>query len=139
EHCLTEHEACYFPPEDPPFPTRVIDVGTLEDPVIKLFETEGSHGRWIALSYRWGPKAPSTPRLKTTIATLPEFKNNIPWDLIPRVLQDAISVTRGLGIRYIWIDSFCIVQDWRADWEREAARMAGVYRDSYLTIAASGA
>lgn len=31
------------------------------------------------------------------------------------------------------------MQDWRADWEREAARMAGIYRDSYLTIAASGA
>ena len=139
EHCLTQHDACYFPSEDPPFPTRVIDVGTLQDPITKLFETEGARGRWIALSYRWGPETPSTPRLKTTLATLPEFQGNIPWDLLPRVLQDAISVTRGLGTRYIWIDSFCIVQDWRADWEREAARMAGVYRDSYLTIAASGA
>lgn len=111
----------------------------MQDPIAKVLETKDAHGRWVALSYRWGPDTPSTPRLKTTMATLPIFKDCIPWNRIPPVLQDAIAVTRGLGIRYIWIDSFCIVQDWLEDWEREAARMASVYRDSYLTIAASGA
>lgn len=139
DHCLKHHEACYYPLEDPALPTRVVDVGTIDHPTTKVLETKGAHGRWIALSYCWGPEDPARPRLKTTIATLEEYKNKFPYDLIPRVIQDATMVARGLGIRYIWVDSFCIVQDWLADWEQEAARMASVYRDSYTTIAASGA
>jgi hypothetical protein len=44
-----------------------------------------------------------------------------------------------MGIEYIWIDCLCILQDSKADWEHEAARMADVYSNAYLTIAASRA
>ncbi|KAF2646878.1 HET-domain-containing protein [Massarina eburnea CBS 473.64] len=30
---------------------------------------------------------------------------------LPRKFRDAINVTRQIGIRYIWIDALCIVQD----------------------------
>ena len=46
-------------------------------------------------------------------------------------------MTRQLGIRYLWIDCLCIVQDDPKDWEREAATMGEVYRNAYLTISAS--
>jgi len=46
-------------------------------------------------------------------------------------------VTNALDMRYIWIDSLCIVQDDEKDWQREAARMAGVFGGSDLTIAAA--
>lgn len=38
---------------------------------------------------------------------------------------------------YVWIDSLCIVQDSREDWEREPARMEAVYRNSACNIAAA--
>lgn len=62
---------------------------------------------------------------------------DIPWASIPRTFQDAIDITRKLGLKYIWIDSLCIVQDDREDWRRESVQMAAIYGKSYLNIAAT--
>lgn len=56
---------------------------------------------------------------------------------MPQTFVDAITVTRHLGIRYIWIDSLCICQDDAEDWSRESARMCDVYSNAYLVIAAN--
>jgi hypothetical protein len=48
-------------------------------------------------------------------------------DELPRTFQDAIQVTRELGIKYIWIDSLCIIQDDPVGWEQESKRMHGIY------------
>jgi hypothetical protein len=58
---------------------------------------------------------------------------------LPRTFQDAIYITNFLRVRHIWIDSLCIIQDSKEDWQREAAKMADIYHQSYLTIAASWA
>lgn len=39
--------------------------------------------------------------------------------------------------RYIWIDSFCTVQDDVQDWLEQAAKMADVYSGAELTISAA--
>jgi hypothetical protein len=44
-----------------------------------------------------------------------------------------------LKLRYLWVDSLCIVQDSKDDWNAESARMASIYRNSILSIAASRA
>jgi hypothetical protein len=67
------------------------------------------------------------------------LKKNVQWQSLPKTFQDAMIVSRRLGIRYVWIDSLCIIQDDLSDWAREAARMASVYSYSYLTIAATKA
>jgi hypothetical protein len=48
-----------------------------------------------------------------------------------------VSIARYLEVRYIWIDSLCIIQDDKFDWEREASKMAEIYTNSYLTIGAT--
>ena len=57
-------------------------------------------------------------------------------DELPKTFRDAVMITRDLGIRYLWIDSLCILQDSTEDWEREAAKMATIYEQCYLMIAA---
>jgi hypothetical protein len=42
-----------------------------------------------------------------------------------------------LHINYIWIDSLCIVQDDADDWAAQAAQMANIYSNAFLTIAAT--
>lgn len=42
-----------------------------------------------------------------------------------------------LGIRYLWVDSLCICQDDPEDWARESSRMADIYSNAYLVIAAN--
>jgi hypothetical protein len=102
----------------------------------KLIQTSnGQTGSYAALSYCWGASLP----LKTTTANLEAHQSAIGFDTLPRTLQDAILIVRWMGIGYVWIDCLCILQDSKADWEYEAARMADVYSNAYLTLAASRA
>ncbi len=56
---------------------------------------------------------------------------------LPKTFRDAVEITRRLNLRYLWIDSLCIVQDDPNDWEFEASRMASIYLNGYITLAAS--
>jgi hypothetical protein len=60
---------------------------------------------------------------------------------LPRTIQDAVSVTRRLGIRFLWVDALCIIQDSinGEDWTNESSKMADVYGNANLTIAAEAA
>lgn len=53
---------------------------------------------------------------------------------MPKTFQDAVTITRNLGIQYLWIDSLCIIQDSVEDWARESAQMGRIYRDASITI-----
>lgn len=48
-------------------------------------------------------------------------------------------MTQALGVRYLWIDSLCIVQDDHDDWASEAPKMGHVYQEASLVIVASHA
>ena len=75
----------------------------------------------------------------TDTSTLPERKNGIEFQSLPKTFQDAIVITRRLGYQYLWIDSLCIVQDSHSDWEREASSMGAYYGQAHLTISATSA
>jgi hypothetical protein len=42
-----------------------------------------------------------------------------------------------MGLRYIWIDSLCIIQDSARDWETESFKMGSIYENGYFTISAT--
>ncbi|KAJ5231536.1 uncharacterized protein N7469_006124 [Penicillium citrinum] len=116
-------------------PTRVLDVGV--DPntsSIRLVEPGNIRSPYMTLSHRWGNKANI---IKTTTLTIEEYMRGINLNSLPKVFADAVVICRRLQIRYLWIDTLCIIQDNEQDWERESARMADIYANSYLTIAAS--
>jgi len=131
-------------------PTRVIDLGAMpsreamlanrswsqlfRETKCKLFQNYGRElGYYTTLSYCWG----LTVAYTTVKSTLESHLIGLDFALLPKSLQDGIMITRFLGIRYIWIDCLCIVQDDEDDWQCEAARMADIYSNSYLTIAAT--
>ncbi|KAI3337146.1 HET-domain-containing protein [Xylariaceae sp. AK1471] len=114
-------------------PTRVLDIGLRCESPIRVVCGSSRTERYVCLSHCWGSK----PQLITTEKTLPDYEKEIAWSVFPATFKDAITISRRLGIRYIWIDSLCIVQDSPRDWARESARMADIYRNSYLTIAAA--
>ena len=150
QQCLADHEECIVGHEViPPLPTRVLDLGLLPaaaDP-IHVLETHGSRGQYIALSHCWGdPKLMPT---KLTAHTLNKYQQGIPYNSLPRTFQDAVTFTRKMGIRYLWIDSLCIIQRDHdrdseqdkelsdRDWASESGQMCNVYRNSHLTLAAA--
>ncbi|KAI9767501.1 MAG: hypothetical protein M1839_004489 [Geoglossum umbratile] len=120
-------------------PTRLIDVGTISGlGCVRLVESRivPSGAQYLTLSHCWGSSGlPS--QLKLTAQFLPFFEEQIPMELLPKTFLDAIEVTKCLGIRYLWIDSLCIIQDREEDWKREAATMWQVYTNSYLNISAT--
>ena len=58
---------------------------------------------------------------------------------LSKTFQDAISLTKALGIKYSWIDSWCTIKNSEEDWKIEAAQMGNVYKNSYCNIAATRA
>jgi Heterokaryon incompatibility protein (HET) len=129
ENCTEVHEKCK---EDglSQLPTRVLDVS--EDQV-RLYETKREREPYLTLSHCWG----KAHIITTMTETKEERIKGIPWSSLSKTFQDAITITRHLGFRYIWIDSLCIIQNDKYDWEMEAAKMALVYKGSQLTIAAT--
>jgi hypothetical protein len=131
--CSEHHPMCTHATLSP-LPTQVINVGSSvdsRDPF--LYETLSECARYMTLSYCWGDRHP----IKTTQGSLSRYRGGIPWSDLPRTFQDAIDITHRLGIKYLWIDSLCIVQDDPDDWQRESAQMASIFGSSYLTISAS--
>lgn len=98
-----------------------------------LVETQGQQGSYAALSHCWGKKQ----IIVTTLSTIKDHKAHIAFGKLPKTFQDAIQITRRLGIQFIWIDSLCIVQDDADDWAREASKMATFYENAMVTIAAT--
>ncbi|OCL01851.1 HET-domain-containing protein, partial [Glonium stellatum] len=131
ETCIKNHSSC-AKNEYVPLPTRVIDVGNVKP---NLWHTARSYGAYTALSHCWGKASTFT----TTTATLTERTEGMDIATLPQTFHDAIVITRKLGLRYLWIDSICIIQDDHEDWKREAANMLDVYKNSYLTLSAMSA
>lgn len=139
--CCTEHESKLCPPIiDHELPTRLIDVGLPDgSQTPRLIVTaKRQKGRYLALSHCWGTTIKG-PRVTTTLANLQERQKEIPMAILPANFRDAVTVTRKLGYRYVWIDSLCIIQDSVADWEAESSRMGDIYTRASLTIAAAAA
>ncbi|KIM99406.1 hypothetical protein OIDMADRAFT_56541 [Oidiodendron maius Zn] len=131
DHCDSSHPC--MPSKEKQLPTRILDVGITGSDTVTLIEGAGRKARFLALSHRWG----TSHRITLTKATVSSFMAGIKLDKLPKTFLDAVHIARTLQIRYLWIDSMCIIQDDPEDWEKEAEEMASVYHSAYLTIAAS--
>jgi len=131
ERCCQHHD-CQARDFTPNLPSRVIDIGK-DDFTIRLVDGNQCQSRYLCLSYCWGGEQP----LKTTSRNLADHLARIPWTTIPKLFQDFINLARKLCIRYVWIDSLCIVQDDRDDWAKESGRMCQIYENSFLTVSAT--
>jgi len=115
-------------------PDRVLEVLDAQGmSCLKLEEPNGTVEQYIALSHCWG----NTAGLRTLNSNVDAFKESIEFNKLPKTFKDAVIITRELGIRYLWIDSLCIIQDSEQDWFEQSARMGEVYSGAWLTISAS--
>ncbi|TVY93985.1 hypothetical protein LAWI1_G000680 [Lachnellula willkommii] len=131
--CLETHESCKST-EDRQLPTRLVDVGSTP---IRLIQSSDltTKPRYATLSHCWG----SRNFQKLQQDNIEDFMRAIPEENLTKTFQDAIYITRSLGLRYLWIDSLCIIQLVDVDWRSESALMSSIYGGSTVTIAAAGA
>lgn len=141
-HCEQEHPWCDVRFQSPgvdrnlpsQFPKRLLYTGD-GDGELRLCETRHLSPTYVALSYCWGLKR----SLIAVQSNLEQLKISVPFRQLAKSCQDAVSVTRRLGFQYLWIDSLCIVQDDTRDWDTESAKLASIYANAYLCIAATAA
>lgn len=131
--CAGKHEQC-GPGKPKQLPRRILDLGGSNDSKVFLIEPDaGMKDRYVCQSYCWGLSR-TVITMKNTLLT---HKSGIDISYLPRTFRDTIEFTKLLGLRYLWIDSLCIIQDSVDDWRAEAAKMASYYGNAYLTIAAT--
>ncbi|KAI0005797.1 heterokaryon incompatibility protein-domain-containing protein [Xylariaceae sp. FL0662B] len=105
--------------------TRLIDLGQKNDPTLLLGRLAG-----IRLC-------------KSNLETLIRPSRIDMWD---KTYRDAIAITRMLGVRYLWIDALCIMQQedgddgaGLADWNKQAPLMGIIYAHAACVLSATAA
>ena len=117
------------------FPTRLIDLGTMDEQFVKLIDTrvDPPQGPYATLSHRWADSVV----IRTISSNIKQFMQAIPVPTLSKTFQDAFTAARlYLGVRYIWIDSLCIIQDDLDDWRVESLTMQDVYSYSFCNLSA---
>jgi hypothetical protein len=132
--CLTNHALCTIStPPNPPLPSRVLDVEAPDSPSgVALCSSKGRHGPYVSLSHVWG----RSQIITTTNATLHERIISISIEDLSETFHDAVVLTRHMSIRYLWIDSLCIIQDNAEDWRAESSKMGEYYMNAVFNVAA---
>lgn len=131
--CLESHPDCNLE-RSRCYPSRLLSIAV--DP-IRLVVTAQWTDRplYATLSHCWGIAKFETLEKEN----IDELKRGVPARFLSKTFIDAIQIARAVGLTYLWIDSLCIIQDSKKDWEAEASMMASVYGGSSLNIAASSA
>ncbi|KAI1408862.1 HET-domain-containing protein [Hypoxylon sp. FL1857] len=137
KRCLSSHSRCtIITSPSPALPTRVLDAGKEGEPFeLRLVDGKDRVGQYITLSHCWG----KLKIITTTQSNLAQHQVNISFDSLSKTFQHAVIATRALSVRYLWIDSLCIIQDSLDDWKSEASKMGQYYSQSLVTISAVSA
>lgn len=135
--CDDNHEECKRPQlSHIILPTRLIDVWPRSSAYVRLHESEEIERlEYLALSHPWGVP----PHFCTSTENLEQHKKGILFEQLPKTFRDAVTVTRKLGFRYLWIDSLCIVQGPNGDFDVEGKRMEAIFSNANCVLAASSA
>lgn len=135
--CRDQHVSCSERIEngDCWHPSRLLDIGhqSSGEVTIKLIQTAEvkPDGDYVTLSHCWGKGV-----LVTTLQkNLEDFLVKVPS--LPKTFEDTIFATQMLGVRYLWIDSLCIIQDDGDDWMKESSLMDKVYKNALCNLSAS--
>ncbi len=134
--CLSHHTKCkHVMSVETYYPTRLIEVRpNSSDCELRLYSTSNGPIKepYMTLSHCWG----NSQFLRLTTSTRDRLQKGFTLAELPPTFQDAIMVTRALGINSLWIDALCIIQDSIADWQHEATLMSQVYSNSICNVSA---
>lgn len=120
-NCQHSHgEACNPKSRETMSSLRLIDC--LSTPP-RLVDAQPRH-TYIALSYVWGRGGVGDHISGDTLI----------WRLLPRTIRDAMTVTRKLSLRYLWVDRYCIPADMLKE---QIGQMDIIYAGAALVIVAA--
>ncbi|KAI0385452.1 heterokaryon incompatibility protein-domain-containing protein [Hypomontagnella monticulosa] len=136
EECLHSHPNCRT--EQKSMPSRILRIDTIKAPSEFEVTIEHTHDKvqpFAALSYCWGGDQP----YKTTKSRIASESLRLPYEELAKSVQDAIKVALNLGLKYLWVDALCIIQDDENDKIEQIADMPRIYNQAHVTIIAARA
>ena len=130
--CSVQHDHCNLPALAIARAQSIRLIDVQDHRIIPATLTE----KFAALSYVWGPNmAPcltsDSMRQCSSIGGLRDMT-------IPRTIIDAIQLVKCIGMRYLWVDSLCIVQNDDDDKRQQLTIMDSIYASAELLIVAAG-
>ncbi len=134
--CRDNHTVCQpYVGANHIWPSRLIDVDPPGDKACVLVPSSKVDKReeYMALSYCWG----GPQRIVATTENINLLEKVIEVEKLELTIQDAIEITRRLGVRYLWVDALCILQNCDTDKKHEIPRMGSIYKNSAATIFAA--
>lgn len=126
EYCDRNHTTLCLPSRSEGHGIKLLNCDTL------AVEEATNGSRYIALSYVWGQSNPVTDYMVREGNGLRVLLSES-----PKVIVDAISVTKSLGYRYLWIDKLCIDQQNDTEKHQQIQQMDAIYEKAQLTIIAA--
>lgn len=138
--CLSKHKSCnrHRPSSLRDWrPNRLISIDD-QGASLRLCEAEEipSGVQYATLSHCWGDISEGlvlkTENLSSWLQRIPDLGRM-------ETFRHAIHITQELGLRYVWIDSLCIIQDSIEDWLQQSSLMGRVYQYSQCNITATAA
>jgi hypothetical protein len=135
QHCKDSHQ-CLNRPSFGKGPTWLINV---EKECLVSGASLLDGARYCALSYVWG----QVETTKLTVGSEEAYQQpgvfslaNEQAIIIPKTIRHAMGLVVLLGIKYLWVDALCIVQDDKTHFHTELRNMGAIYDRAYLTIVA---
>lgn len=89
------------------------------------------------MSYVWGLTDNYTTKVSNIRVHQQQGGLETFLDQVPKVIRDSMDLVRRLGMRYLWVDSLCIVQDSKRSWSLNSRQMNLIYGNAHLTICAA--
>ena len=136
KHCTASHDCGRFAVSELPRGFRLIDIDNRQLTSESFGDGQESEPvKFVALSYVWGQSVISddnallsSNKRRLTVA------NGLDTLNLPRTIEDAITICKGLKRRYLWVDRFCIQQDSEQDKRQQIDAMASIYSSAEFTI-----
>lgn len=147
DRCLDNHEECFLHEFKS---STVKEYFWLIDTIKKMVVPSREITEYAALSYVWGGSRADYTHFQKLAS-----RNNGIWSTInrlvagngtpraklpenlPATISDAIDFCRGIGIRFLWIDSICIDQQSQEMKDYLIPRMDSIYMRAMVTIIAA--
>lgn len=130
--CVNEHSSCRGEKQTSMRSVRIRLIDTARSCIIDAPDD----CEYAALSYVWGETAKHKLKLQGFNSGLLQREGFLAENshLLSRTVSDAIFLCRKLDIRYLWVDSLCIIQDCVDDRKCQIGAMGDIYKNAMVTI-----
>jgi hypothetical protein len=126
EYCDHHHNTLCLSSNSEAHGIKLLNCNTL------TIEVATVESQYVALSYVWGQSDP----VENYVVQDDHDRRVLP-SAFPKVVANAICVTKSLGYQYLWVDKLCIDQHNSVEKQLQIPKMDVIYEKAQLTIIAA--